>query len=270
MTVETVAGRQVTLARAGSGPPLLYLHGLVDAHSAVPPEPLTPLLAALAEGADVVAPALPGYQGSDALGARSDVEDHAFHLADLVEHLGLGPIDVLGTSIGGWLAAELALRHPGRVRRLVLAGPLGLYVPDEPGVAFFGAAAPRGVGGLGEVRGVLFAEPDGALATETLPDSLAGDHDRAVRWFGGLAGAAELGWSAPQLCDPKLGGRLGRIDAPTLLVWGRRDQVAPVGRAAAWQRGLRDARLELLDDTGHALALEQPGRLASLVQQFLA
>jgi pimeloyl-ACP methyl ester carboxylesterase len=267
VSVATVAGRAVTLTRAGSGPPLLYLHGLADVHSAVEPEPAPPLLAALAEHAEVVAPALPGYLGSDALGPHADVEDHAFHLADLVDQLGLGAVTVVGASIGGWLAAEFALRHPDRVRRLVLVGPLGLYVPDARGVLFFGAAAPRGVGGLGEVRGVLFAEPDGPAALSALPDDLT--REQSLRWFGGLAGAAQLGWPAPQLCNPKLRARLGRIGAPTLLIWGPDDQVAPVAQAEVWRGGLRDAQVEVLGRGGHALTLEHPVGVARAIDSFL-
>jgi pimeloyl-ACP methyl ester carboxylesterase len=268
VSVEVVGGRQVTLWRAGTGPPLLYLHGLADVHSALPPDPPIPLLDGLATTAEVIAPALPGYTGSDPLGPRPDVEDYAFHLADLLDQLGIGQADVVGASLGGWFATEFALRHPGRVRRLVLVAPLGLDVPDARGALFFGAAAPRGVGGLGEVRGVLFADPDGATALAALPDRLP--RDRALRWFGGLAGAAALGWAAPQLCNPKLDRRLARIGTPTLLVWGGRDQVAPVGQADAWRTGLPDARLEVLDGAGHALGLEDPAQLGSIVQAFLA
>jgi pimeloyl-ACP methyl ester carboxylesterase len=268
VSVETVTGRAVTLTRAGSGPPLLYLHGLADVHSAVKPEPAPALLAALAEHAEVVAPALPGYAGSDPLGAHADVEDHAFHLADLLDQLGVGAVTLVGASIGGWLAAEFALRHPNRVHRLVLIGPLGLYVPDARGALFFGAAAPRGVGGLGEVRGVLFAEPEGPAALGALPDDLT--REQSLRWFGGLAGAAQLGWPAPQLCNPKLRARLGRIGTPTLLVWGRDDRVAPVAQADAWRGGLRDAQVEVLDRGGHALTLEQPVSVARTIAAFLA
>jgi pimeloyl-ACP methyl ester carboxylesterase len=267
VSAVTVAGRRVELARLGRGDPLLYLHGLADVHSAFPPDPPTRLLDDLARSATVVAPALPGYAGSDGLGPGADVEDYAFHLADLLDEIGIGPVDVVAASFGGWLAAELALRHPHRVRRLVLAAPLGLHVREAPGVLFFGAAAPRGVGGFGEVRGVLFADPEGRVALDALPDEMP--RERALRWFGGLGGAAALGWPAPQLCDPKLGGRLDRIGMPTLVVWGADDRVAPVGQATAWQRGLPDVRLEVIDGAGHALSLEEPDQLAALARDFL-
>ena len=225
------------------------------------------MLDGLATAADVVAPALPGYAGSDLLGPHSDVEDHAFHLADLLDQLRLDRVDVVGASLGGWLAAELALRHPARVRRLVLVAPVGLDVPDARGELFFGAAAPRGIGGFGEVRGVLFADPDGPVALDTLPDEPP--RDRALRWFGGLAGAAALGWTAPQLSNPKLAGRLARIHTPTLLVWGGRDRVVPVAQGDAWRSGLPDARLEVVDGAGHALGLEDPPRVGAMIQAFL-
>jgi len=267
MSAEVVAGREVTLSRGGAGPPLLYLHGLVDVHSALPPDPPVPLLAGLAHGADVVAPALPGYAGSEPLGPRADLDDYAFHLVDLLDRLDWDRVTVVGASLGGWLAAELALRHPERVDRLVLLAPVGLDVPDERGELFFGAVAPRGVGGLGEARRLLFADPDGPVALDALPDELP--RERARRWFGGLAGAAALGWTAPQLCNPKLAGRLGRIGVPTLVVWGSRDRVAPVGLADRWRTGLPHARLEVLDGAGHALGLEDPAQVGALVQSFV-
>jgi pimeloyl-ACP methyl ester carboxylesterase len=114
---------------------------------------------------------------------------------------------------------------------------------------------------------VLFAKPDGPAALGALPDDLT--REQSLRWFGGLAGAAQLGWTAPQLCNPKLRARLGRIGAPTLLVWGREDQVAPVAQADAWGSGLREAQVDVLDRGGHAVTLEQPVGVARAISTFL-
>jgi len=263
----TVGGRRVEQTRLGTGPPLLYLHGLADVHSLFAPDDRAPLVDALAAHREVLTVALPGYGASDPLAPAADLEEHSFALADLLDELGLDRVDVVGTCFGGWMAAELALRHPGRIGRLALVAPLGLHVPGAAGAAFFGAAAPRGIGGFGEVRAVLFADPDSPAALAALPEEP--DRDRALRWFSGLAAAAALGWTAPQLCDRRLGARLHRIAAPTLLVWGAEDRMTPVAHAHAWLQGLPAARLEVVDGAGHCVHLEDPGRVTSLVVDFL-
>jgi pimeloyl-ACP methyl ester carboxylesterase len=267
MSSVTAAGRTVEVLRHGAGAPLLYLHGLADVHSVFAPADLTALVDALAAEREVIAPAHPGYLGSDALDAGADVEDHAFHLVDLLDALGLDTVDVVGCSFGGWLAAELALRHPARIGRLALIAPLGLHVPGEPGALFFGAVAPRGVGGYGEVRGVLFADPDSAVALGAFPDQPG--RDDMLRWFTGLSGAAQIGWTAPQLADPKLAGRLRRIPALALVVAGAKDRIVPATHTQRWQQELPDARLEIVDDAAHCVQLEQPDAVARLVLDFL-
>ncbi len=257
-TQLTVGGRGVALTRTGQGRPLLYLHGLVDLHSALPTDPPTPFLAALAEarGAEVLAPALPGYVGSEGPDGFHDIEDYVFHVVDLLDALGLADIDVVGHSLGGWLAAELALRRADRVRRMVLVAPLGLHVRGLEIPPVFGALAPRGVGGFGEARRLLFADPDGAAALDALPDGMA--EDRQLRWFGGLAGAARLGWKAPHFQSRRLATRLGRIGVPTLVVCGEQDLLVPEPAGRAWVDGLGAADLFEVPDAGHAMVLEWP------------
>ena len=266
MTALTVDGRAVELARLGSGAPLLYLHGLADVHAVWPPDEPTQLLRRLAETRDVIAPAHPGYLGSDALPAGADVEDHTFHLVDLLDTLELDAVDIVGCSFGGWLAAELALRQPSRVKRLALVNPLGVHVRGRTVALFFGAVAPRGVGGYGEVRGVLFAEPDSEIAMHAFPDQP--DRERMLRWFTGLTGAAQVGWKSPQLSNPKLAGRLPRITAATLALVSDGDAINPLAAKL-----LRDAAPSFTVETidgGHCVHLEQPDVVATRVLEFLA
>jgi pimeloyl-ACP methyl ester carboxylesterase len=257
----------VTLLRGGSGDPLVYLHGLCDIHSADPGVRWTPFLGRLAERFDVLAPALPGYNGSTGHDTMDDVEDYVWHLADLLDALGLERTDVVAHCVGGWFAAELALRRPERIRRLVLVGPVGLHVPGLSVPPFFGAVAPRGIGGFGEARSLLFADPDGAPAITALPDDM--DEDRQLLWFGGLAAAARLGWKAPHFQSRKLAERLGRVAVPTLVLRGEVDRLVPAEAGRAWVDGMPEAQFSEVPAVGHCLPLEWPP-VATEVEGFLS
>jgi pimeloyl-ACP methyl ester carboxylesterase len=261
-----VSGRDVTLLRGGDGARVLYLHGLCDIHAVWPGEQWTPFLARLATRFDVVAPALPGYNASAGLEDFDDVEDYVWHLVDLCQAAGRRDIDVVGHSLGGWFAAELALRRPELVRRLVLVDPLGVHVHGVEVLPFFGAVAPRGIGGAGEARRLLFADPEGTVALDALPDVMT--TEQQLLWFGGLAGAARLGWKAPHFQSRKLTERLGRVEVPTLVIRGEEDLLVPEEAGRLWSGSIPGARLVEIPDAGHCLPLEQP-EIAAEVEGFL-
>jgi pimeloyl-ACP methyl ester carboxylesterase len=149
---------------------------------------------------------------------------------------------------------------------LVLANPLGVHVRGVEVPPFFGAVAPRGIGGAGEARRLLFAEPEGPVALEALPDVMT--TEQQLLWFGGLAGAARLGWKAPHFQSRKLTERLGRVAVPTLVIWGRRDLLVPAEAAQVWEGSIPGARLLEVPGAGHCLALERP-EVAAEVEGFL-
>ena len=256
----------VTVLRGGTGPPLLYLHGLCDVHAVWRAEPWTAFLAQLATRRSVVAPALPGYHGTTGLEAIDDVEDVVWFLADVVGALGLGELDLVGHSLGGWFAAELALRRPELVRRLALVAPLGVHVHGGDAALFFGAVAPRGIGGMGEARRVLFGDPEGSEALSALPDAMT--DEQQLQWYGGLAGAARLGWKAPHFQSRKLTSRLPRVTPPTLVVCGEVDALVTEEAVRTWVEGIPHSRLVEVPDAGHCLALESP-HVAAEVGGFL-
>src|SRR5580765_8779355 len=247
-----IGGKAVQLFTGGQGPPLLYLHGAGTCWWM----PVHDLLGARHR---VYAPVHPGFGASAAREEIESMEDLVFHAVDVLDALRLERVDVVGLSLGGWLAAELALRHPARVHRLVLVDAAGTRVPGVVREDLFMASPAK-------ARQLLFADPASALAAELVPDVPApGRLEAALR---GREAAARLLWN-PHVQYRKLTSRLGRIKAPTLVIWGAQDRVLPLALGQAYQRGLPGARLETLDGCGHLPPFEQPERFARLVLDFL-
>ena len=121
-----VNGRKVWLLENGSGAPLLYLHGFADVHSVK--ESWLPFHEQLAKSARVIAPAHPGCAQSDENKDIDVIEDVVFHYLEVIDALKLDKFDLVGHCVGGWIAAELAARHPEKIRKLVLIGASGLFV----------------------------------------------------------------------------------------------------------------------------------------------
>jgi 2-hydroxy-6-oxonona-2,4-dienedioate hydrolase len=257
-TIDSAIG-SIEVHRGGRGgpAPLVYLH------SAQGESPGMVLLEQLADTRVVIAPLFPGFGDSEGLEWIDDIEDAAFHLLDLLDRLELAWCDVVGSSLGGWMAAELAVRWPERVRRMVLVNPVGLYVAGAPISEIFGRVP-------SELADELFADPEFPLAQlmramdamEADPSQIPFDLVRPV--LQAQAATAKVGWN-PYLHDPKLLRRLPRVTAPTLIVHGTRDGVVPREHAEAYRSAMADARLVDLDDAAHLAPLERPDEVAKLV-----
>ena len=159
-----VHGRRVQLFEGGTGRPLLYLHGAGTFWWM----PVHDLLAARCR---VLLPVHPGFGSSEGLDAIETIEDLVFHTLDVLDTLGLDRVDVVGLSLGGWLGAELALRHPARVNRLVLVDAAGVRVPGVPMGNPFMLPPPK-------VRELMFHDPAIARRQGTPPRHAA---SRAAR-----------------------------------------------------------------------------------------
>jgi pimeloyl-ACP methyl ester carboxylesterase len=160
LTVRT--GRRATLAELGSGPPVLYLHDVFDVHGST--REWLPFHAALAEHATVVALAHAGCADSDEDDNAETPDDVVFHVLEALDALGIARIPVIGVGIGGWIAAELAVRHPDVVERLALVGATGLFGPGQQIADMFFAAQPIDGKIFRELRGIFFTDPDSAVA----------------------------------------------------------------------------------------------------------
>ncbi len=248
-----VNGKAIQLFTGGGGTPLLYLHG-AGTYGWMPVHDL------LAARHRVYLPVHPGFGTSQGIEEIESMEDLVFHTVDVLDALGLDRTDVVGLSLGGWLAAELGLRHPSRVNRLVLVDAAGTRVPGLAREDLFMAPPAR-------ARQLLFADPASSMATALVPD--VPPPERLEAALRGREAAARLLWN-PHVQYRKLTSRLGRIKAPTLVVWGAQDRLLPLALGEAYQRGIPGARLITIDRCGHLPPFEEPERFARVVLDFLA
>ena len=247
---------RVDLLRGGEGPPLVFMHSLLGETRWLP------FHQQLAERFDVIAPAHPGFGETEGLERVDTMEDVVFHYLDVLDGLGLQQVHVVGVSLGGWIAAELAVRYPDRIGRLVLADAFGLWLDAHPIPDLFAKFADTPA-----LRRLLFADPAGPMADLLLPNK-APDADRTAAALRAMEATARLGRN-PFMHDPKLAGRLRRVTCPTLVLWGERDPLLPLAYAEAYRDRIRNAELEVLPACGHLPHFEQERRFVAAVTEFL-
>jgi pimeloyl-ACP methyl ester carboxylesterase len=248
-----IAGVELDLFEDGVGPPTLFLHG---AQGIEPEHPYVRLLSARRH---LIAPSHPGFGKSSLPDWIDAVDDIAHIYLELLDRLGTPRLDMIGCSIGGWIAAELATKSPASVRRLVLVGPVGVKTGpvdrlDIPDIF----ALPQD-----QMERLLFHDPermrvDPARLTD---EQLAtGARNRET--------LALLAWE-PYMHNPKLRHRLHRVAAPTLFLRGESDGLVSAEYLAAYARLLPNARTDTIAAAGHAPHIEQPEAFANTVLAFL-
>jgi pimeloyl-ACP methyl ester carboxylesterase len=265
-SVLDVRGRKVGLIEAGAGDPLVYLHGIADLHGAA--GELESFHRRLAQAARLVAPAHPGCAGSDEL-PECSIDDVVFHYLEVLDALGLKRFDLVGHCVGGLIAAELAVRHPERINRLVLIGACGLFVSGAPiGDIFMHSQPERGVD-YGSLRALYFSAAGAAPALRLFPDG-RGEIETEMRRYQMLRFSSFVGFRPPYFYHRELSERLYRAAMPALVIWGEHDAMVPRAHGEAYAAGLPGANgVQLVAGAGHAAPLEAPEPTAALVVEFL-
>ena len=263
-----VAQRKVWLLENGRGAPLLYLHGFVDVHSIK--ESWMPFHDLLATGSRVIAPAHPGCSKSDENQDIEAIEDVVFHYLEFLDGLNIPQFDLIGSCVGGWIAAELAARHPEKIRKMVLIGATGLFVQSALiGDVFMMAQPERGSSYAG-LRQMLFSDHDHSKALELFPDGMGAIEDE-LRRYQMLRFGSRIGFKPPYFYNRSLSNRLHRITAPALVIWGEYDRMVPLSHGETYAKLIPQARpLKVIPEAGHSVHVEEPELMAEIISEFLA
>ena len=252
ITSMVVNGVTIEAVDRGQGRPILFLHPGIGI------DPAAPVLAALAKGGRVIAPSHPGFGISQLPKGVTTVDDVSYFYLDLLDQLDLRDVLVVGVGLGGWIAAEIAVKNSDRLSRLVMANAVGVKIGDREtrDIVDIWALMPD------EFDALAWFDPKaGARDYKNLPEaeSLAAARNREAY--------ARLAWS-PYMHNPKLKNRLHRIKLPTLFLWGAADRVLSDKYGRGYCALIEGAKFEPIERAGHFPHLEQPEEFARRVLAF--
>jgi len=252
-TKLTVAEIELELFDSGRGNPILFLHGGGGF------DPRQPFVAPLSERRRILAPSHPGFGKSELPDWLDAIDDIAYVYLELMDTLNFGEIDLIGCSIGGWIAAEMATKSPERFRRIVLVSPVGIKVGpsdklDIPDIF----AMPES-----EVQRLLYHD-----AERMKRDAATMTDAELALMFRARETLALLTWE-PWMHNPKLRRRLRRIMAPVLFIRGESDGLVSAAYLDAYCGMLPNARAITIKAAGHVPQIEQPAAFATAVIDFL-
>lgn len=250
----TVHGVQLEVVDRGQGRPILVLHE----EDGFTPNAL--FLSSLWKSGRVIAPSHPGFGHSPDSAFIDTVDDLSYLYLDLLTELNLRDVVVIGCSLGGWIAAEMAVKSTERIAKLILVAPVGIKVGDREtrDIPDIFALTPD------EVTRLKYHDPTrAAVKLAALSD------DELTVIARNREATALYGWE-PYFHNPKLHHRLHRINIPTLLLWGASDRfVTPGYYGVAYQKVIPGAKLAIVDGAGHLPHIEQPEAFVDHVRKFL-
>jgi pimeloyl-ACP methyl ester carboxylesterase len=237
----------LTLEDRGDGRPFLLLHGGAG------PASMVGFATRLADSqqARTLAPIHPGFAGTERPDGLDTITGLARVYSHLLDQLALDDLVVVGNSIGGWIAAELALLRPHGLSHLILMDAVGIDVPGHPVSDVSGMAVP-------EIMQLSFHDPQPFLRN---PASLSLEEQAVL-----AANQAALQTYAPTMTDHTLSSRLAALFLPTLVLWGDSDGIVGVEYGRAYAEAIPGARFLVLPETGHMPQLETPNKAVEAIR----
>ena len=245
----TINGIETVVHTAGDGDPLVFFHGAgtVDGFDYTAP---------LTEKFRVIVPHHPGFGESADDASVDDMHDYVMHYLELFDALELDTFNLVGLSMGGYLAAKFGVEHGHRIRKLGMIAPALMLDPEHPLTDILAMPGEELIGALVKNFDVLAPH---------LPENP--DIDFIADRYRETTSLARLQWEHPN--DLKLPRYLHRLKMPTMIVWGEEDKIVPVEQAEAWKKVLPDVKIQIVPDAGHLVHLEKP-EVVTALGEFLA
>jgi pimeloyl-ACP methyl ester carboxylesterase len=255
-TKELAGGKfSIEMWEFGSGDPLLFIHGAGGLMG------VDPFLEELGKNFKVYAPHFPGYGESTGNEHIDDIIDAALFYHELMDDLKIPTANIVGHSMGGMMAAEIAALDNSRAKKLVLVSPAGMWLDEHPIPDLF--AAP-----LTEVAPLMFHDPKSpmAVALTTIPTDFKALETMYVERVKRFATASKFLWPIP---DRGLKKRAYRIKSPTLLLWGASDNLIKPIYSKEFVKRIPHAKEQSIKEAGHMLPYEQQAAFCTAVRDFL-
>ena len=257
MEIKTIQTERVPVRyyEGGSGRPLVFLHGAGGLDMDLG------FLDSLAQKFHVYAPLVPGYGDSEECTELRDMLDFTLHTWDVVDRLGVKDPVLVGFSMGGMIASEMAAIAPNDVSRLALIAPAGLWMDEHPIPDIF-SMLPY------ELPGYLFYDAEAGAKIMSAGTDMS---DQKFLQAFLVQNARQLGAAGKILFpipDRGLASRLYRIKAKTLLIWGEGDKLIPPVYAQAFQRGIAGAEVVMIPQAAHLAPFEKPAEVIGAIARL--
>jgi pimeloyl-ACP methyl ester carboxylesterase len=251
-----VAGAELTCIQGGSGKPLLVLHeeighpGWLRWHTE------------LARSRTVIIPQHPGFGKTPRVEWVRNVRDLAGFYARVIREQGWSPVDVIGFSMGGWIAAEMAACDAKQFRKMILVAPTGIRPPQGDIADMFVVTA----------RAYVDASVNSIESNPEFAKLYGGEQtpEQFEAWEDARAETARIAWQ-PYMFNPSLPNLLENVvGLPTMLIWGKQDKIVPISASHVFNESITGSDLVVLDNCGHRPEIEQTSTFVERVQRFLA